>query len=386
MSRPRFATGMDVLLARRAGAGQRVGLVSHIAAMTQNGCTAAEAWHRRQDTTLAVLFSPEHGFFGSAGAGQPVPSTRFPHWNIPLCSLYGTRPAPDPAQLRRLDLLIFDLQDIGARCYTYLSTLAEVLRTAARFQTPLIIADRPIPLPFQPDGPLLESRFTSFVGAVPLPLATAMTPGETALCLQKIWNLDLPLKIAPMRAWPRQPHRGPDWPPWVPPSPGIRSWESAACYLATVFTEAVPSLTCDRTGLLPFQVFGAPWMRAPEVLERLADSPLPGVSCHFHPFIPNSGPWANRLLSGVRIVVTDPRRFRPVALSVLILSTLQELYGKKRLWQKARPEFFDKLYGTDEVRLALLDGAPPHSIVARWEPNLRRFNQLRSSLLLYRPE
>jgi uncharacterized protein YbbC (DUF1343 family) len=380
-----FETGMDRILRRRIGAGQRVGLVSHVAAMTRKGFTAAEAWYRRSDSHLSALFSPEHGYFGSAGAGEAIRSIRFPHWKIPLHSLYGARHEPSPAHLRGLSLLIVDLQDLGARCYTYLSTLVGVLRAAARARLPLIVADRPIPLPFLPDGPLLDPRFASFVGLAPVPMATAMTPAETALYLQKVWDLNVDLEVVPMRGWPRTPYRGPDWPPWVPPSPGIRSWESAACYLATVFTEAVPTVTCDRTGLLPFQVFGAPWIKAPEVIPMLEAAHLPGVAFHVHPFRPNTGPWAGRLLSGVRLVITDPRRFRPVRLSVFILATLQKQYGKNRLWSNARPDFFDKLYGTNEVRLALLDGDPPDQIARRWQPGLRRFNHVRSSILLYRP-
>ncbi len=382
----RFLPGIDVLLARGLLAGRRIGLVSHTAALSAEGATSAEALHGAPGLRLVSLFAPEHGFFGAAGAGDPVHSRRHPVWGIPVHSLYGARLAPTRAHLRGLDTLIIDLQDLGARCYTYVSTLRHVLQAAAAAGTPVLVADRPIPLPLTADGPGLQPGFESFVGSVRLPLAYAMTPGETALWIRDDLALDLDLTVIPMAGYRRDARRGSDWPAWVPPSPGIRSWETAACYLTTVFTEAIPAVSCGRTTPLPFQVFGAPWMKAEAVREALAAERLPGVSFHPHPFIPPTDPFAGQLIPGLRMVVADPCRFRPVLTSVAILAVLQRLHGPRRLWQAAgtRPDFFDKLYGTDAVRLALRDGDTPAAIAARWEPDLRRFRASRAQHLLYR--
>lgn len=381
----RFRPGIDTLLSSGALQGRRVALISHTAAMTAAGATSAEALQAAPGVTLAALFAPEHGFFGAAGAGDPVHTRRHPVWRIPVYSLYGRRLAPSPAQLRKLDVLIFDLQDLGARCYTYVSTLRHTLEAAARAGLPVMVADRPIPLPATPDGPLLEPGFESFVGCVRTPLCYAMTPGETARWLQRDLGLKIDLTVARLSGYHREPRRGADWPPWAPPSPGIRSWETAACYLATVFTEGVAALSCGRTTTLPFQVFGAPWMKAEAIREMLGDEALPGVAFHPHPFIPPTDPYAGRLIPGLRMTVTDPALFRPARTSVSILAALQRLHGRRRIWGApgTRPDFFDKLYGTDGVRLALLDGESGATIAARWNPGLAAFAATRAKALLY---
>lgn len=383
--KPRFLPGLDVLLARGQLAGRRVGLVSHTAALASCGASSAEALRAAPGVRLLALFAPEHGFFGAAGAGDPVHSRRHPVWHIPVHSLYGGRLAPTPAHFRAIDTLIVDLQDLGVRCYTYVSTLRHVLVAAAQAGKPVIVADRPIPLPVTPDGPLLQPGFESFVGCVRTPLAYAMTPGETALWLRADLGLDLDLTVVPMAGYHREAWRGTDWPAWVPPSPGIRSWETAACYAATVFTEALPAISCGRTTPLPFQVFGAPWLKAEPVREALAAEGLPGVTFHPHPFVPPTDPYAGQLIPGLRMVVGDPLRFKPVLTSVAILAVLQRLHGRRRLWNApgTRPEWFDKLYGTDQVRRALLDGASAAAIAAGWEPELRRFRATRAKHLLY---
>jgi uncharacterized protein YbbC (DUF1343 family) len=381
----RFRPGIDTLLSSGALRGRRVALISHTAAMTAAGATSAEALQASPGVTLAALFAPEHGFFGAAGAGDPVHTRRHPVWRIPVYSLYGRRLAPSPAQLRTLDALVFDLQDLGARCYTYVSTLRHTLEAAARAGLPVVVADRPVPLPATPDGPLLEPGFESFVGCVRTPLCYAMTPGETARWLQRDLGLKIDLTVARLSGYHREPRRGADWPPWAPPSPGIRSWETAACYLATVFTEGVAALSCGRTTTLPFQVFGAPWMKAEALREMLGDEKLPGVAFHPHPFIPPTDPYAGRLIPGLRMTVTDPALFRPARTSVSILAALQRLHGRRRIWGApgTRPDFFDKLYGTDAVRLALLDGESGAALAARWKPGLAAFAVTRAKALLY---
>jgi uncharacterized protein YbbC (DUF1343 family) len=383
----RFRPGIESLIAAGSLAGRRVGLVSHTAALPADGATAAEALQAAPGVTLAALFAPEHGFFGAAGAGDPVHTRRHPVWGIPVYSLYGRRLAPTPAHFRKLDVLVVDLQDLGARCYTYVSTLRHALEAAAAAGVPVVVADRPVPLPATPDGPLLEPGFESFVGCIRTPLCYAMTPGETALWLKRDLGLALDLSVARLAGWRRDPLRAPGWPPWAPPSPGIRSWETAACYLATVFTEGVAAISCGRTTTLPFQVFGAPWLKAEALRDSLSDERLPGVVFHPHPFIPPTDPYAGRLIPGLRLTVTDPARFRPALTSVAILAGLQRLHGRRRIWGApgTRPEFFDKLYGTNAVRLALLEGDTAAAIAARWTPGLDAFAASRARALLYPP-
>jgi uncharacterized protein YbbC (DUF1343 family) len=379
-----FQSGLDVLLARHKNwlAGRRLGLVSHPAAVGRDGMTAGERLWREPGLRLKAVFGPEHGFFGTATAGEPLGHQRHPEWRIPVFSLYGRTRRPTAAMFRALDTIVVDLQDLAARPYTFVATLRYVLETAAELKKSVVVADRPVPLPRIVDGPMLDPRFESFVGCVRAPMHYGMTPGEMALWLKRDLGLDLDLRVARMRGYRRQADRAPGWPPWIPPSPGIRSWETGRTYLATVFGEALPAIHIGRNTNLVFQVFAAPWMKSRAVCEYLNGLRLPGAAFFAHPY--RTLPEGVRF-DGVRLAVRDPDAFRPVRTGIAILAGLQALYGRRKVWGVAgtRPDFFDKLFGTDTVRLALLAGASAAAIGRRWESDLRRFARTRQKCLLY---
>jgi uncharacterized protein YbbC (DUF1343 family) len=231
---------------------------------------------------------------------------------------------------------------------------------------------------------MLNDQFASFVGLIPAPLCYGMTPGETALWLKKTLKLKLELQIAKMRNYRRECFSRHDWPRWIPPSPAMLSWESAWCYAATVFTEAIPSVDCGRSSGLPFQVFGAEWMTSDSVCKHLSGRELPGVSFHPHPFRQHIN-GDLRVLDGVRLNITQPDEFLPARTGIEIISCLQRLYGKKKIWQAAgvRPGFFDKLYGTDRARMALTEGMDPLEIAGEWKADQKHFIQARKDCLLY---
>lgn len=382
-----FSPGIVHLVGRNKEwiAGQRVGLLSHQPAIDRLGRTSAELLWQNPDVELRALLGPEHGYFGLQGAGERTGKQRHPDWGIPIYSLYGRHRKPTESMLKGLDVLVVDLQDLGARPYTYVSTLRLALEAAAESGTRVVVADRPIPLPHVIDGPVLDSDFRSFVGLIDTPMAYGMTPGETALWLQHQLGLELDVKIARMRGYEAEAGRGIGWPPWIPPSPGIRSWESAMCYLATVFCEAIPAIDCGRSTNLSFQLVGSPWMKVDAVLEQLGDLSLSGVAFRAHRFTPQSGPYVDRALDGMRLVVTNPRRFHPVATAVAILSVLQSVHGRRRVWRGrgVRPGFFDALFGTDSVRHALMDGEPGPAVARGWRSGLRTFAMSRSQYLQY---
>ena len=365
--------------------GRRVGLVSHPAALDAQGRSSAELLKTCPGVRLSVLFGPEHGFFGGALAGESVASRRHPVWRIPAYSLYGSARRPSRAMLKNLDVLVFDLQDLGVRPYTFVSTLRFVLEEAARYGKLVIVADRPIPLPRVVDGPLPLPALESFVAAVPVPMCYGMTPGESAQWIRVALRLDVELRVARMDGYRRDARRQPSWPPWVPPSPGIVSWESAMAYPATVCFEAFPHIDHGRAAGLPFQLFGASWINGTELCACLASCGLPGVRFFSHPYTVAGPLHRPRLVDGVRIVVVDANRFRPIATSVCIVHALQRLYGSGRLWRAraARSDFFDKLYGTDRVRRSLLDNEPPLRIARAWQPEVSAFGRSRRQALLY---
>lgn len=367
-------------------AAARVGLVSHAAAVDGNGASSAECL-LAAGVSLTALCGPEHGYFGASAAGRTVSyRRRHPSFDLPVYSLYGTHKAPSRALLDKVDVFVMDLQDLGARPYTYVSTMRLVMETAASRGKGFIVADRPIPLPCAVDGPLLDPGFSSFVGAIPAPMAYGMTPGETALWLREKLELDLDVHVA--RLLTAEPHAIPTLDqslPWIPPSPQIRSSQSAMTYLATVFAEAIPSIDNGRDTALPFQLLGAPWIESRVLCERLSARLGPGLACHPHPFVPAKGPWKGRLVDGVRLTVTDPAAFQPVTSSLHILASLGELYGLRRIWSSRgiQSAFFDRLYGTDRVRVGLTGREPPASIMSDWRGSLQSFRRERDRALLY---
>lgn len=368
----KLTPGVDTLLGKHAGwlQGKRVGLVSHAAAVDARGRSSAERLHQAPGIELTALFGPEHGFDGIAAAGELTTDGLHPSWGIPVFSLYGETRKPTPAMLDAVDILVVEFQDLGARPYTYASTLRLVLESAAGAGKPVIVADRPVPLPLGADGPLLDPAFESFVGFIPGPMQTGLTPGETARWLVKILGLNLDLRVAEMEGYHREAERQPAWPPWVPPSPRIRSWESACLFTTTVFGEALPALDYGSGTGLSFQLIGAPWLDP----LRLNGS-LDGIDLVPTRYTAKSGLYAGQELDGARLVISDYAAFKPVETSVKLLAAIRDLYGPAALWEVpgTRPEWFDKLYGTDTVRLALQGGVPADAIIASWQPGLAAF-------------
>ena len=326
------------------------GLVSHQALAT------ADRLRDRFGGQLAVLMSPEHGFFGAAAAGEKTADERHPDWGIPVYSLYGETRRPTPAMLEGLGRIVFDLQDLGVRCYTYLGTLKLVLEAAAEAGLPVTVVDRPLPLGGMIDGPMRPNpAFASFVAPLNVPLCHGMTPGEAATWIVRAEGLDVDLTVIPMAQWSHR-CRGP-WPDFVPPSPAIRSWDTAVMYPATVFSEAYPALDCDRAGALAFRVLGAPWMKGTELAEELR-GPLSvcGMGVRPYRYSPASGPYAGRRLEGVLLSCEKPDAFYPVTGGVLALAAIRTHHAEE-LARDARPEWFDKLYGGAETRNAIEAGA-----------------------------
>ena len=385
---PAFKAGIEPLLTRHKKwlKGKRVGLVSHLAAVDSKGCTTAQRLWDHPDCELTCLMGPEHGYFGRAGAGEHCRAGRHPDWKIPIHSLYGTQRRPPKRVLKALDVVVVDLQDLGMRPYTYVSTLRLTLEAAAECGIPVIIADRPIPLPLTMDGPCVDAGFESFVSAIPAPMVYGMTPGETACWLQATSIPNVDLRISKMEGYTRNPYRSGDWPPWLRPSPAIVSWETAICYPATVGLEGISSIDHGRCTDMPFQLIGAPWINGRDLAADLTAQKLPGIAFYPHHYQSKRNDFApDKVLSGVRLVATNPAQFRPILTSITLLYCLQTRYGQRRLWgaKQCRTAFFDKLFGTDTIRKRLQAGDTPTQISQSWRAPLRQFSKARSQHLLY---
>jgi len=300
---------------------------------------------------LAVLLSPEHGWFGFSGPGEKTHGGMHPYWDIPVYPLYGENRRPTPEMLKGIGRIIIDLQDVGVRCYTYLSTIKLTLEAAAEMHLPVTVIDRPIPLGGVLDGPMRDLAYASFVAPIDIPLCHGMTPGECAKYIDKVEQLGLDLTIIKMKDWSHA-SRSP-WPNFVPPSPGIPSWDSAALYPLTVFTEAYPALDCDRGGPLSFRILGAPWLDTPSLIDDFAEVlPACGVGLRPYRYRPQHGRYKGQELNGLLLAVENEDAFYPATAGVIMFAAILQRH-RRDFCVDARPEWLDKLTGSTALRDAL---------------------------------
>ena len=312
---------------------------------------------------LSALFSAEHGWFGMAGPGEHTAGETHPFWHIPVHSLYGETRRPTPEMLEGLERIVIDLQDIGVRCYTYLATIKNMLEAAAEAHLPVTVLDRPIPLGGILDGPMRELAYSSFVAPLNVPLCHGMTPGEYSRYIVQSESLDLDLTVIKMKDWSH--HSRMPWENFVPPSPGIRSWDSAVMYPATVFTEAYPAIDCDRGGPLSFRIIGAPWLDVATTLNDLAEVlPACGIGLRPYRYRPVSGLYAGKPLDGILLSVENPDAFYPVTGGTIMFAAIQQRHPDE-IRINSRPEWFDTLFGSASVRKAF-HGTALSALFQQW--------------------
>lgn len=376
---PRVWPGVDVLLTRGSDglAGLRVGVITHRAAAGRGGWPTATLLAVHSRLRVVALFVPEHGYDGDLPAGSTVPYAR---GDVPTYSLYGAERRPSARMLSGLEALVFDLQDVGARAYTYISTMALAMQAASEHKKLFAVLDRPNPLGGERvDGPVLEPAFASFIGLYPIPSVHGMTVGELALLFNQEFGINARLVVVPMKGW----EGGMQWEdtglPWFRPSPSIPSPEAAQLHAATGMLEGA---NLDVGGsAVPFETVSAPWLRGERLAARLNATGLPGV--RFEAI--TIGRHERSVPSdGVRLVLTDTRRFQPATTALHILSAVQALHPERlRFAMNAGRHTLDLVWGTDTVRKGLERGEPPDRIAARWNDGLRRFLGMRQRYLIY---
>ena len=325
-----------------------------IGLLTMQATSTTKRLMNRFPGRIKALFSAEHGFFGTAAAGEKTASAWHPIWNVPIHSLYGEHRKPTPEMLEGIGHMVIDLCDIAVRCYTYLATLKNMLEACEEAGIPVTVLDRPTPMGNILDGPMRKPEFASFVAPINVPFCHGMTPGECAVWIQQAEGLDLDLTVCKVLEWDhRFTH---PWPNFIPPSPAIVSWDSAVFYPMTVFTEAYPALDCDRNGPLSFRIIGAPWMDDKGLMKDLA-SPLDtcGVEMRPYRYSPKAGKYQGFNLNGILFSVSRPKFYYPVTAGVLLYTALLQRHAKQ-LSIGAKPEWMDKLYGSTEIRDTIRDG------------------------------
>ena len=382
--------GIDRLLASGDLAGRRVGLVCNPASIDAAYRHTAQRLRRAPDLTLAALFGPQHGFRSDVQDNMvETPHARHPGYDIPIHSLYSDHREPTAAMLDGLDVLVIDLQDVGTRVYTYIYTMANCLRAAARHGLPVVVCDRPNPIGgVQVEGPLLEPRYESFVGQFAIPLRHGMTIGELARLFNDHFALGAALEVARLDGWERTAYHDATALPWVMPSPNLPTLDSAVVYPGAVLFEGT-NLSEGRGTTRPFELLGAPWIDGEALAARIADAALPGVVARAAHFEPTFQKHAGRPCGGCQVHVTDREAFRPVLTAVTVLQAMRQADPSRFAWREPPYEYertkqpIDILAGSPALRVQIDAGVPAAEIAAGWEADVTAFTAVRSRFLLY---
>lgn len=336
--------------------GKRIGLITNHTAVNSQLETTQELFKRNAPIsgyTIKAFFAPEHGLQGNQYASESVIDTT-DSAGIPIHSLHGERRRPTKEMLQELDLLVYDIQDIGSRSYTYVSTLYYAMEEAAKLSLPVLVLDRPNPINgITVDGPLLEERWRSFVGYVNVPYCHGMTIGELASFFNAEYKVGCALTVIPMKGWKRKMSFHETGLPWIPTSPHIPEASTSMYYPMTGLLGELQLVNIGIGYTLPFKLIGAPWMNGPVMAQKLNSQHFPGV--YFYPFYfrPFYGRFAHKDCQGVLVVVTDPKIFQPVSTQYLMIGLIKSLYPEEfnNIFKipKDRQEMFHKVNGTELV-------------------------------------
>jgi len=367
--------------------GGRVGLVTNPTGVTDDFRTAVDVCRALPGVRLTALFACEHGLYGERQAGARFEDGVHPELGIPVYSLYGPRKAPDAATLADVDAVLFDIQDLGLRFYTYGSTLVYVMRACAEHGVPLFVLDRPNPLGgLRVEGGLLAPGFESMVGAWPMPVKTGMTIGETALMANDALGIGCDVGVVPMVGWTRAMEYPGTGLPWMMPSPNIPTIETARVYAGTCFFEGT-NVSEGRGTTRPFEWIGAPWLDGRQVADAMNALRLPGV--RFHPVYatPTFSKHAGELCGGVRLFVMEPEAFEAVRTGLTLLHTVARLHPEAFAWlppfrDGMRP-FIDLLAGGEDVRLFIAEEAGLRRVLEAWARDAEAWTERRKPFLLY---
>jgi uncharacterized protein YbbC (DUF1343 family) len=382
--------GSTRLVASGRLAGRRVGVVANPASVDRQFVHVVDRLRAAEGVTLAAIFGPQHGFRSDLQDNM----IESPHGHdaarrVPVYSLYSETREPTAEMLAGLDVLVIDLQDIGARIYTYIYTMANCLRACARHGVPVIVCDRPNPIGgVAVEGETLVEGFESFVGLYPIPMRHGMTIGELARLFNEHFALGAQLEIFPMGGWRRDLFADEAGAPWVMPSPNMPTLDSAVVYPGTVLLEGTMASE-GRGTTRPFELVGAPWVDGERFAARLTAQQLPGVVFRPVVFEPTFQKHARTTCGGCQIHVTDRRTFRPVVTGVAVIEELRRADPAAFAWRPPPYEYehrlmpIDILAGSSRLREAIDAGDGAAAIAASWHDDEARFRALRAPFLLY---
>ena len=385
---PRVIPGLEVLLRDSVHLvrGKRVGFLTNQSAVTSTGESGIDLLHASPLVQLVALYGPEHGLRGGVEGGVKIASGVDEKTGVPVHSLYGSTQRPTPEMLRGVDVLLFDMQDIGARPYTFVWTMAMAMEAAAAQNIPFIVLDRPNPITAAMEGPLMQMEMRNVAQAItgyyPVPLRHGMSVGEIARYINAEYDIGAELTVVPASGLRRDMWFDETGLPWINPSPNIRSLEAALNYSGLVLLEAT-NLTVGRGTATPFSFVGAPWLDAERLLQRVAQYEMPGVTLDTTSFVPEGEGWVpfrGERVNAVRIRVTDRDQYRPVWLALVLLIEIRRQHPAEfRITNNGMTQ----MLGSHWARDAVDRGEDPREIWRRWEAELQQWESVRRKYQLY---
>lgn len=386
-------TGLEVLKSQnfKILEGKRVGLVTNPTGVDNNLVSVIDLLHQTKNINLVALFGPEHGVRGSAHAGDAVNNDIDPTTGLKVYSLYGKNRIPSKEMLQGIDVLVYDIQDIGCRSFTYISTLGNLIKAAAQNHIQVIVLDRPNPLGGEKvEGSLVEDDCVSFVSQFKIPYIYGLTPGELAVLLNNenmLGGIKCDLQVVKMKGWKRKMTYADTGLKWVLSSPHIPQPETALYYPVSGIVGELDSISIGVGYTLPFQLFGAPWIKAPELTARLNALQLPGVAFRPIYYTPYYAFGKGTELQGVQVYLTDYRKARLCDIQFYVLQELYKLYPDHDLLEQAsanRKSMIDKVCGSKQIRQLFQKRHLWSDVKAYWDKDAEAFKRLSKKYYLYK--
>jgi len=393
---PKVQFGIDTLLKEKIELvrGKRIGLVTNHTGVTTSLEWTVDVLHDHPQVNLTCLFGPEHGIRGDVQDAGTINTFTDLRTGLRVFSLYGEQYKPTSDMLTGLDALVYDIQDVGARYYTYIATMNRCMEAAAEQNKEFIVLDRPNPITgITIEGNILEDRYRSFVGERETPIRYGMTMGELANMFNEEHDIKCELTVVKAKGWRRKMWYDETGLPWVIPSPNLPTLDSATVYPGTCLFEGV-NISEGRGTTRPFEIIGAPWIDGFKLREKLASCKLPGVKFRGLCFIPTFGKFVGETCGGVQLHVRERDKFLPVLTGLKMIKAIMDLYpgqiefrrggqATSTLREAGHDYSFDLLAGTASIREQLLNGVEPEQIEKGWAKDLRAFQTKRKKYLLY---
>ncbi|MBN2245260.1 MAG: DUF1343 domain-containing protein [Candidatus Aminicenantes bacterium] len=386
--------------------GKRVGLITNPTGVDRNINSIIDLFAAHPEINLVALYGPEHGVRGNAQAGEYLPFYFDGKYDLPVFSLYGQSRRPEPEMLKNIDeymrsfdsedtekipdrsmitgidIMVYDIQDVGTRIYTYIATMAYCMQVCGENDIGFIVLDRPNPINgINMEGPVLDyPEFSSFVGLYPIPVRHGMTSGELALLFNdRFLKKKTDLTVIPMEGWTRSMWYDQTELPWITPSPNMPTLETAVVYPGQVYLEGT-NISEGRGTTRPFELFGAPWIDGYELVRNLNQMDLPGVQFREAWFTPVFSKYTGELCGGAQLHIINRELYKPFFTALSIIHAISNMYPSEFTYH---PDYFDQIMGTEKIRLALEKGEDIVTVVESYEDELRDFREIRKAYLLY---